>query len=141
MKRGRKSSAELAVKTTFTPERPVAPEGLTPEQLDVWCDVTLRLPPDWFPKETHALLTEYCRAVTRAEFVGRKIDAFKPQWLGQDGGVELLGKLVATTDRQVRLMMSLARALRITNQSRLKAESAARKAAESGAGLIPPWIV
>jgi hypothetical protein len=44
---------------------------------------------------------------------------------------------VATADKQVRLMTSLARALRITNQSRLKAESAARKAAQPAGPF--PW--
>jgi hypothetical protein len=130
----------LATITPISEARPAPPDGLTTDQVDVWCDVVTRLPADWFPRETHALLAEYCRAVTRARFVGAAVDAFEAAWLNAEGGVERYAKLVATADRQVRLMTSLARALRITNQSRLKAETAVRRAGEIGADAPRPWL-
>jgi hypothetical protein len=135
--RGRKSGAALATVAQLSEARPAAPEGLTVEQIDCWADVVTRLPADYFPRETHHLLAEYCRAVTRARFVGTAVDSFKPEWLKATGGVERLAKLVATADRQVRLMAALARSLRITNQARMKAESAARQAAQPTGPF--PW--
>src|SRR5688572_14695803 len=114
--RGRKSVGALATVTPIGEARPSPPEGLTSEQIETWCDTVLRLPSDWFPRETHALLAEYCKAVTRARFVGGAVDEFRGDWLNAEGGVERYARLVATADRQVRLMASLARALRITNQ-------------------------
>jgi len=139
MKRGRKSSAELALITPIDAARPAAPEGLTEAQVNVWCDVVLRLPASWFPRETHHLLAEYCKAVTRARFIGAELDRFQSSWLAEDGGPERYLKLSGAADRQVRTMNALARALRITNQSRLKAETAARKASAPGADSPRPW--
>ena len=139
LKRGRKSTAELATVASLIHARPAAPDALTAPQRAVWEDTVLRLPADWFPRETHKLLGEYCKAVTRAEFVGAAVDQFTTDWLAADGGVERLGKLTATLDRQVRIMGALARALRITNQSRLRPETAARKAGMVGGDAPRPW--
>ena len=133
--RGRTASTALAT-VTLTEARPSAPEGLTADQVKAWCDTVTRLPADWFPRETHALLAEYCRAVARAKFIGVAVDAFKPEWFRAEGAVERYARLVATADKQVRLMTSLARALRITNQSRLKG---GKRRAEGGStgGTVP----
>jgi phage terminase small subunit len=136
LQRGRKSSAALAI-TTLAEARPSAPEGLTSEQVAVWKDTVTRLPADWFPREQHALLAEYCRAVTQARFIGAEIDEFKREWMGEPGGVERYAKLVATADKCVRSMTALARALRITNQSRFKPEKAARQARGFYDGPMP----
>jgi len=139
LKRGRNSSADLATVTPLSGRRPAAPDSLTAEQRAVWEDTVTRLPADWFPRETHPLLSEYCKAVTRAAFVGQEVDRFTPEWLKADGGVERLGKLTATLDKQVRAITALARALRITNQSRLRPETAARKAGTGSCDGPPPW--
>jgi hypothetical protein len=142
LKRGRKSTAELATVASLIQARPAAPDALTASQRAVWEDTVVRLPADWFPRETHRLLAEYCKATIRAEFIGREVDRFTTGWLGEEGGVERLGKLTATLDRQVRMMGALARALRITNQSRFRPETAARKAGGSWDGSTPrPWDV
>ncbi|MYZ47325.1 hypothetical protein [Propylenella binzhouense] len=140
MKRGRKSSAELAVITPLSAARPSPPGGLTNQQAAVWREVVQRLPADWFPRETHKLLAEYCRAATRAAFIGAEIDRYEPEWIKAEGGIDRLAKLTATLDRHVRMMTALARALRITNQSRLRPETAARRAEEMGADYRPPWL-
>ena len=113
---------------TLSEARPSAPEGMTSEQVAVWNDSVTRLPADYLPREQHALLAEYCRAVTRARFIGAGSTRSSPNGWVQPGGVERYAKLVATADKCVRSMTALARALRITNQSRFKAEKAGRHA-------------
>ena len=72
--------------------------------------------------------------MTWAKFIGAAVDEFQREWLTIEGGVERFGKRVGTADKAIRLMAALAWALRITNQSRLKAETAARQAARDDGG-------
>jgi len=139
MKRGRKSAGDLSVVVGITEARPQPGPDLTPEQEEVWRATVDRLPASWFPKETHPLLAEYAKAVTRARFAGRAVDAFEADWLKAEGGVDRYAKMTATADRAVRLVASLARALRLTPQSRLRPETAARKAELPGSGVRRPW--
>jgi hypothetical protein len=44
---------------------------LTDEQATEWWAVVNRLPADWFPRETHALLIQYCRHVVSARRVAQ----------------------------------------------------------------------
>ncbi len=60
--RGRKSAAELGV-IQGIPERPDAPDELTPEQAEEWRAVVDRMPVDWFRREIWPLLCAYCRHV------------------------------------------------------------------------------
>ena len=74
--RGRKSSAELSILTMPTLEtimRPDAPYDLTDEQADEWRAVVNRMPADWFPRETHGMLTQYCRHVVAARRVAQLV--------------------------------------------------------------------
>jgi hypothetical protein len=75
--RGRKSAAALTVISSSgveTVRRPEPPTELTDEQADEWRAVVMRLPADWFPRETHALLTQYCRHVVAARRVAQLIE-------------------------------------------------------------------
>ena len=77
-KRGRASGAELTVPKVDpieVIERPDAPYDLTDEQAEEWWAVVNRLPAEWFPRETHALLAQYCRHVVAARRVAELIDA------------------------------------------------------------------
>lgn len=51
--------------------RPEPPEDLTPEQAEEWRAVVARLSADWFPRETHGLLAQYCRHVCTARRIAR----------------------------------------------------------------------
>lgn len=44
-----------------TVRRPSPPSDLIPEEQKVWKEVVAGMPADWFPPETHGLLTQYCR--------------------------------------------------------------------------------
>src|SRR3954471_3845648 len=80
-KRGPKSAAEIGTPPLVDPRvieatsRPDAPYDLTNEQADEWWAVVNRLPADWFPRETHALLAQFCRHTVAARRVAQLVEA------------------------------------------------------------------
>ena len=60
-----------------TIRRPEPPAELTPEQAEEWHAVVTRMPADWFPRETHQLLIQHCRLVSRARRIASLIDRYE----------------------------------------------------------------
>ena len=115
--RGRQSTASKAldiVKPLETVVRPDAPYDLTDEQTDEWRAITNRLPADWFPRETHSLLTQYCRHVVAARRLSQLIDQEEKK-AGFD--VSAYDQLLKMQEREGRAMSSLATRMRITQQA------------------------
>lgn len=138
--RGRKSAASLAVVTTLPGQRAEPPRELTKAQAEVWRAVVSTKPADWFTEDTHPLLMAYCRHVVTATVLARQIDGFNPDWLADEDGLKRYEKLLAMRERETRAMTALARSMRLTQQSRYKAETAATKASSVGSGR-KPWEV
>jgi hypothetical protein len=75
--RGRKSAASLTVISASgieTVQRPEPPAELTEEQAAEWRAMVNRLSAEWFPRETHPLLVQYCRHVVSARRVAQLIE-------------------------------------------------------------------
>jgi hypothetical protein len=81
----------------------------------------MRLPADWFPRETHALLTQYCRHVVAARRVAQLIE-------GAEGAaefdVETYERLLRMQEKEGRAVSSLGTRMRITQQATVKHEQA-----------------
>lgn len=101
----------------FIPARPDPLEGLTREQRDEWKAVVDRMPEEWFPRETHQLLAQYCRHACEAKFISGMLRAHKvdPETSGE--WLDQYGDLLKLQEREGRAMSSLATRLRITQQS------------------------
>lgn len=117
-KRGRPSAASLELHQATGPvetiQRPDAPYDLTDEQADEWWAVVNSMPADWFTRETHALLADYCRHVVKSRRVAQLVaDAEKSDELD----VGLLDKLYKMAERESRAIGSLAVRMRISQQS------------------------
>lgn len=141
-KRGRKSAASLAVVAGFAPRRPDPPGDLTTEQAEVWRAVVARLPADWFPAETHALLAVYCRHAVTLRMLSVELDGWDMKWTrGDEGdeGLKRLGRLTAMRERESRAMIAAARCLRLTPAARMRPEAAGRAARDAGEGGKRPW--
>lgn len=141
MPRGRKSIASL---TTVVPHptkygRPPPPDELTEEQAKEWESVVKRMPAQWFRREHFAMLASYCRLVVSARMLSQQIDAFRPEWMKTDDGVDRLDRLGRMRDREVRSMAMLATRLRLTHQSQMRSETAGRAARKIGADTPRPW--
>jgi hypothetical protein len=82
-------------------------------------------PHDWFGRETHALLADFCRRVERLRMLAEQIDEFAPDWLRTTRAWIATKKLGRMAERETRALTSLARSLRLTNQSRYTPHGAA----------------
>ncbi len=125
--RGRKSAAELGV-IQGIPERPDAPDELTPEQAEEWRAVVDRMPVDWFGREIWPLLCAYCRHVTNARHIAGLIEDAHKGDLTDRKALMRLNRLLSMQERQCNALMGLATRMRLTNQSRYTASSAATQA-------------
>jgi len=95
--------------------RPEPPDYLTDEQATVWRSVVNRLPADWFPGETHALLAQFCRHVTSARHIAGLIEKLAQS---DEFSLVLFDRLLRMQERESRAISSLATRMRITNQAR-----------------------
>lgn len=113
--RGRTPAAELAIASVTEINRRPEPQGdLTPEQAAEWVAVVNRLPPDWFPRETHGLLAQYCRHVV----CGREVASLLKEAMGNpDTKVNDLDRLLKMQEREGRAISSLATKMRISQQT------------------------
>lgn len=122
--RGRKSAASLTVPATVaveTVQRPDAPYDLTDEQSEEWWAVVNRMPADWFPRETHGMLAQYCRHVVAARRVAQLIADLEKS---SDFDVENYDRLLKMQEREGRSISSLATRMRISQQATVRAEKA-----------------
>ena len=115
--RGRVSAASLEVAKpgpVETVQRPDAPYDLTDEQSEEWWAVVNRLPADWFPRETHGLLADYCRHVVKSRRVAQLVATTEAE---DQLDIDKLDKLYKMAERESRAASSLATRLRITLQA------------------------
>ena len=117
-KRGRASGASLAitpqVSTLETLQRPDAPYDLNDEQSVEWWAVVNRMPADWFPRETHGLLTQYCRHIVNARRVAQLITKMEKK---KTLDVADYNQLLIMQEREGRAISSLATRMRLTQQT------------------------
>lgn len=133
--RGRKSAASLSVITPGGLEairRPDPPTELTVEQAHEWRSITNRMPADWFPRETHGMLAQYCRHLVAARRIAQLIDA---EEVG-DFDLDRYDQLLKMQEREGRALSSLATRMRLTQQSTY---SDKKGKGPVGGGVKKPW--
>lgn len=118
MKRGPTSAAALTVISgdgIVSIRRPDPPDELTEEQADEWRAVVNRMAADWFPRETHGLLAQYCRHIVASRHVAQLIAKAE----SDDGDLDIrqYNSLLMMQGREGRAATALARAMRLTQQS------------------------
>lgn len=126
-KRGPRSAASLEIDTRPSTEvietvpRPDAPYDLTDEQASEWWAVVNRLPAEWFPRETHAMLAAFCRHTIAARHIAQLIVAAEQR---RKLNLNEYSKLLRMQEREGRAITSLATKMRISQQSTVRAELA-----------------
>lgn len=121
--RGKQSAAALEVQPVETVEsiqRPDAPYDLTDEQSEEWWAVVNRLPADWFPRETHGILAQYCRHVVAARRIAQLVSAEESD---EQLDLDRYDQLLRMQEREGRALSSLATRLRITQQATVSAKT------------------
>jgi hypothetical protein len=133
-KRGRKSGASLAIRPVTPVEktpRPAPPVELSDEEADEWRAIVDRLPAEWFARETHGLLVQYCRHVVAARRVSQLIAAI------QEASPFCLKSYLDALKAQQResgILASLATKMRISQQSTYDKSKRKREG-----GKARPW--
>lgn len=115
--RGPRSSAELTViagNGVETVRRPEPPQELSDEQSAEWTAIVSRMPADWFPRETHGLLAQYCRHVVAARRIAQLIARTESS---DEFDLGEYGELLKIQEREGRAMSSLATRMRLTQQT------------------------
>lgn len=128
--RGRKSTAlTVASAGANMTHRPAPPASCTQLQRSYWLEITNRLPAEWFTDDNKHLLAQYCRTLSTLDVLNALIDeqeAAKEIKMGQ------YLELVRQRDAMARLQLTQATKMRLTQQSRYKAEKAATHHARAG---------
>lgn len=133
--RGRKSAADLTVVTgggVTSLRRPHPPGELTDEQAEEWRAVVNRLPADWFPRETHGMLAQYCRHIVAARRVAQLLAAFEAR---ETLDIEQYDRMLKMQEREGRAISSLATRMRISQQATVNAKR------QKPAAQPKPWDV
>lgn len=126
-KRGRPSAASIAVARPTTERQPRAdaPYDLPDEAADVWHATLEALPAGWIGSEAEPILAAYCRTTVSLRRIGQLIHGCE-----HGPGDLVLGEyalLLREHARQAQVLKTLGTSLRLTPQSRLRAEGAARR--------------
>ncbi|MEJ7667700.1 MAG: hypothetical protein WKH97_02995 [Casimicrobiaceae bacterium] len=134
----RKSAAAQAVVPLVTPRRLQAPPELTAQQRQTWEAVTSTKPPSWFTRGDAPLLAAFCQSVEQLGVVAGELNRWDPQWTARDDGLARYAKLLTLHQAQARTVAALARAMRLTQQSRLDRTTAGGQARRYPGGN-PLW--
>lgn len=142
-KRGPQSAEALSVAAikggnVTVQARPDAPYDLPDEAAEVWKATVEALPADWIGTEAHTILAAYCRTSIQLRRLGQLIHQAetKPGPLDVPEYLALL-KAHGTAAQTAK---TLATSLRLTPQTRLRPETAARRAGAYTPGR-KPWEV
>ena len=135
--RGRKSGAELGTLTQIAIRRPAPPGDLTEFEASLWRTITETKPSDWFRPDSHELLSAYCRHASTHRLLDGQVEAFKPEWLTTADGLTAFGKILQLRNGETRVMLALAKSMRITQSSVVRADAAGARTATVSA---QPWI-
>jgi hypothetical protein len=127
----------LPLNPRVKPRLPV-PATLTPAQAGIWKTTINSLPAEYFPAETAPLLERFCCHTARCRDIEVLLAAVDP---AAPDGLARLSLLSRLARAETAAAGSMARALRLTTQSRLKAETASSRATTYAAKLDAkrPW--
>jgi hypothetical protein len=133
----KKSTAGLSIVPPgiATPLSP--PESLTARQKELWDAIVLSKPASWFDQSNAPLLAGYVKSIASHQFLASKSDAIEATLIDGDGDLKTLNRIHAMIERQARLIQTFATKLRLTQQSRYTAASAAVAAGKASGAR--PW--
>lgn len=133
----KKSAASMSVVASIKPKdsRLPPPASLTDRQKELWLEIVASKSADWFTLDAQSLLVGYVKAIASHEILSQRVDLME----ASEGVLDLKDedKLYAMAERQARLVQSFATKMRLTQQARYTAGSAAT--ATVRAGKARPW--
>lgn len=123
--RGRKQNLAVVQGSPISAQdRPEPPVDLTPEQRLEWISVVNSLRADWFPVETHGILSQYCKHTVAAKHIAELIRDLESK---DSIDVAEYDRLLKMQERESRILVSLATKMRITQQATYHPETQSKK--------------
>ena len=124
-------------------ERHQPPPGLTPAQAATWRKIVATKPAEWFSEDSHALLEQYCRCKATLDVLERRVERLQTALddAGDDASPHAEGHLIEllkARGKEAAMLNAYARSMRLTQQSRIKAETAGTADKRAG-GARKPW--
>lgn len=120
----RRSAAALAVVTAMPTRLLAPPADLSPEEATVWARVVATKPSDWWDAGSVPILAQYARACVQSDMVAGLVRTVSQALLSDPdelGRYKELRKIQAQLSGE---MGTLARAMRLTQQARYRADKA-----------------
>ena len=138
-KRGPLSGAEFSVVVDISKRPPPPPPAeLPPTQAETWRNVMGSVPSSYISRAAFPVVIELCRHIDRGRMIEQLIASFPREWIGEDGGLERLDKLLQAAEREGRAILACCRQLRVTPQS-VHPTTSARALANHGPVGRTPW--
>ena len=131
--RGRKSAAELSTKAVIeVVPRPAAPDHITADEARIWERTVGSMMAGYFTAADGDMLAAYCQHTASV----RRLAAWIETALERDTDLDELDRLHRMRDRESRAALACARALRLTQQSRIGPKGAHGQVAST---CKKPW--
>ncbi len=111
--------------------RPILPPDLPAAELVIWEATVSAVPVGWFQPEHEPLLSQYVAHIARARAIEKRI-------ANEDTGTAAYCRLARAAAIESRAITALARSLRLTKHSRVRADVADSMAKKTPRGK-PPW--
>lgn len=129
--RGRRSTESLLMVVPFVAQLPEPPESLTGSQVTIFRHTAAAMPAGWCKADTVELLAGYSRAVDACNNLALVL---------QEPELSLKERLavLAGQEKQMRLVVTIATKMRLTQQARILPDQAGRDVANKPA-VAPPW--
>ncbi len=140
-KRGRPSvaSLETSVIGAGGDTRPEPPSDLNAAERLIWLEITASEAPGFFASAAlRGLLKDQCRHRAAADQITAILHLFQSDWLRNGAGSKRFAQLLRMREQETRAAAAMATRLRLTNQSRYTAQSAATEARNAVFGR-KPW--
>jgi hypothetical protein len=135
------SAAELSVVAIDVHQyRPEPPPELVGRAAQIWRDIVSTLPAGWLTRANEPLLLAYCRHIATAEHLASLLDKVEGPF--QPEGLKQFDKLPRMRDRESKVALALARAMRLTQQTQMHPRTAGRAVTNSGGQKLwerKPW--
>lgn len=122
--RGRKSSAELSVVTPMPNRLLAPPDDLSMQEASVWSQVVATKPADWWDAGSMPLLAQYARAVVQSDTVSDLVSKVLTNLLTDPDELARYREMRKIQSALSQEMSNLARAMRLTQQARYRADKA-----------------
>ena len=116
-------------------KRPTPPPDMNEAMKVVWNTIVNSLEHDWFTKETEGLLVQYCRHTVASDKISELIVKYEKKKRGFK--FEDYDRLLKMQERESRTIASLATRMRLTQQAKYTAQSAATRSKNRDTGTNP----